>query len=257
MSSELLTEVDDSVLRVTFNRPDQRNAMTWAMYDGLVEACERAEADETIRVMVLRGAGGKAFVAGTDIAQFAEFDTGADGVAYERRISDVVDRLESLRVPTVAGVQGYCVGGGLVIAAACDIRVATPATRFGVPVARTLGNCLSMNSYSLLVHHLGPARTKDLLLRARMLNGLEAHAAGFLAELCEDDQLDRVVEETVTTLLSHAPLTMWATKQAIRRLRTVQLPQGDDLVERVFASDDFRAGVEAFAAKRGPSWTGR
>ena len=257
MSSERLTERDGAVLHVTFNRPDHRNAMTFAMYDGVVAACEQVEDDDSIRAMVLRGAGDKAFVAGTDISQFIVFQSGADGVAYEERISEVVDRLEALRVPTIAAIRGYCVGGGLILAAACDLRIATPDSRFGVPVAKTLGNCLSMNSYSLLVHHLGPARTMDLLLRARFLTGQEAHAAGFVAELCHDDEVDDVVDDTIRTILGHAPLTMWATKQAIRRLRKAQVPPGDDLVETVFGSQDFRAGVVAFGEKRSVSWTGR
>ncbi len=144
--------------------------MTFAMYEGLEEACDRADSDDSVRVLVLRGAGGRAFVAGTDIAQFLEFSSGDDGIAYEERITRVVNRLEEVTVPTVAAVEGACVGGGLALAAACHLRIATRSSKFGVPIARTLGNCLSMNTYSLLVHHLGPARTLDLLLRARLLH---------------------------------------------------------------------------------------
>ena len=188
---ELAVEQDGAVLTVTFNRPSQRNAMTFAMYDGLYAACERADADDGVRVLVLRGAGDKAFVSGTDIAQFAEFRGGADGVAYEARITRVINRLEDVTVPTVAAIRGFCVGAGLAIAAACDLRVATRSARFGVPIARTLGNCLSMNTYSLLLFHLGPARSLDLLLRARLLSGEDAHGAGFVSELCADDALER------------------------------------------------------------------
>ena len=256
-TDQLLVETEGPVLRVVFNRPERHNAMTWAMYDGLYEACERADADPAIRAMVLRGAGEKAFVAGTDIGQFATFASGADGVAYEKRIERIVDRLERVRVPTVAVVRGFCVGGGLALAAACDLRVATSGSRFGVPIARTLGNCLSMNTYSLLVHHLGPARTLDLLLRARMYSGDEAHAAGFVAEVCADDRLDEVAEEIVGRLLGHAPLSMWAAKEAVRRLRRAALPDGDDIVAAVFGSSDFHGAVRAFGAKEKPTWEGR
>jgi enoyl-CoA hydratase/carnithine racemase len=252
---DLLVERCGPLLGVTFNRPAQRNAMTWDMYEGLYEACERADSDPEIRAMVLRGAGEDAFVAGTDIGQFAEFRTGEHGVAYEQKISRVTGRLEAVRVPTVAVVRGYCVGGGLVIAAVCDLRIATPSARFGVPVARTLGNCLSMNTYSLLVHHLGPARTLDLLLRARLLDADEALAAGFVAEVCDDAELDGCVDGVVARLLSHAPLSMWAAKEAVRRLRIAALPDGDDIVRRVFASADFHAGVRAFTSKEKPTWT--
>lgn len=256
-SDDLLVEYRDHVLTVTFNRPAQRNAMTFAMYDGLYAACERADADDDIKALVLRGAGGKAFVAGTDIGQFQDFRDGGDGVAYEARITEVSERLESVRVPTVALVDGDCIGGGLVMAAVCDLRIATRSARFGVPVARTLGNCLSMNSCSLLVHHLGPARALDVLLRARLLDAQEAADAGFVTQLCADpEEALAALEETVTRLLRQAPLTMWAAKEAVRRLRTAALPNGDDIVRTVFGSDDFHHGVAAFVAKEKPRWTG-
>jgi enoyl-CoA hydratase/carnithine racemase len=247
---------DGPVLRVTFNRPKAHNAMTFAMYQGLYQACETADADDGIRVLVLRGAGGKAFVSGTDIAQFAGFDDAA-GVEYEERITRVVRRLEDTEVPTVAAIEGYCMGGGLALAAACDLRLATESARFGVPIARTLGNCLSMDTYALLVGHLGPARTLDLLLRARQLTGAQAHAAGFVAELVGAEQtVDAVLADVVETLLGHAPLTMWATKRAVTRLRRATLPPGEDLVRRVYSSADFATGVRLFGTGERPTWTG-
>jgi enoyl-CoA hydratase/carnithine racemase len=252
----LVVEQDGPVLTVIFNRPDKHNAMTFEMYASLVEACERADSDETIRAMVLRGAGRQAFVAGTDISQFADFESGEDGIAYERRIADVLTRLEDVTVPTVAAIHGYCVGAGLAIAAVCDLRVAATSARFGVPIARTLGNCLSMNSCSLLVHHLGPSTTLDLLLRARLLTGDDAKAAGFVHELCGDDDLDQTAEAVVETVLRHAPLSMWAAKQSVARLRRAALPDGDDIVARAFGSADFHNAVTAFGTKRRISWTG-
>lgn len=257
MSGDLTVGQDGAVLTVTFDRPEQRNAMTFAMYEGLHEACERADADDSVRVLVLRGAGGRAFVAGTDIAQFLDFTGGDDGIAYEQSIERVVTRLEDVTVPTVAAVEGACVGGGLALAAACDLRVATASSRFGVPVARTLGNCLSVNSVSLLVHHLGPARTLDLLLRARLLSAEEAAAAGFVGQLCADGELDAVLTELTTTLLGHAPLSMWAAKQAVLRLRRAGLPGDEDVLRTVYGSADFRAGVAGFVARERVSWTGR
>ncbi|MEU6779762.1 enoyl-CoA hydratase/isomerase family protein [Nonomuraea angiospora] len=255
--TELVVDADGPVLRVTFNRPEQHNALTWAMWDGLYDACERADADPAIRLLVLSGAGGRAFVAGTDISQFSTFVDGDDGIAYERKVQRIIDRLERVKVPTVAVVQGYCVGGGLVVAAACDLRLAVPGARFGAPIARTLGNCLSMNTYSLLVHHLGPARTLDMLLRARMYTAEEAHAAGFVAELCAPDELPGRQAEVEERLLSHAPLSMWAAKEAVRRLRVAGLPDGDDIVATVFGSADFHAAVPAFLAKERVTWQGR
>jgi enoyl-CoA hydratase/carnithine racemase len=255
--SELEVTQDGPVLTVLFNRPEQRNAMTYAMYDGLEQACVRADEDESVRVLVLRGAGGRAFVAGTDISQFLEFTSGEDGIAYEARIEQVTNRLEDVGVPTVAAVEGACVGGGLILAAACDLRVATTSSRFGVPVARTLGNCLSMNTYSLLVAHLGPARTLDMLLRARLLSADDAAGAGFVSAVCPDGELDAALEALVTPLLGHAPLSMRAAKRAVARLRRANVPYGDDIVREVFGSADFRAGVAAFVNREQVSWSGR
>lgn len=251
--SDLRVERTGPALTVTFDRPPAHNAMTFAMYEGLHEACERADTEDGVRALVLRGAGEKAFVSGTDIAQFAGF-TGADGIAYEQRITRVLRRLQDVTVPTVAAVQGYCIGGGLALAASCDLRIATAAARFGVPIARTLGNCLSIDSYALLVAHLGPARTLDMLLRARLLTGEQAHAAGFVGDLVGD--LDGAVAACVEALAGHSPLSMRAAKQAAHRLRRAGLPEGDDLIERVYGSADFAAAVTAFATGERPSWTG-
>jgi enoyl-CoA hydratase/carnithine racemase len=257
MPDDLLVEQEGPVLRVTFNRPEQRNALTWHMYDGLVAACERADAEDAIRVMVLRGAGDTAFVAGTDISQFGEFRTGEDGIAYEQRVGRVLDRLASVTVPTVAAISGYCVGAGMAVASVCDLRVATRTARFGVPVARTLGNCLAMPTYALLVGHLGQARALDMLLRARLFTGEELQAAGFLAELCDRPDFEACLAEVVDGLTRNAPLTMWASKEAVRRIRQAQVPDGDDIVRAVYGSADFHHGVESFLTKRKPRWQGR
>lgn len=256
MTDDLRVTRDGAVLTVTFDRPANHNAMTFAMYDGLYAACETADADGEVKAMVLRGAGGKAFVSGTDIAAFRDFRDGADGVAYEGRIARVVNRLEDVSVPTVAAVQGHCLGGGLVLAAVCDLRVATGSAGFGVPIARTLGNCLSTNSISVLVGRLGPARALDMLLRARSLDAAQAQAAGFVAEVCAEDALDATLKEVVGTLLSHAPLTLWASKVAVARLRRAALPDGDDLVARAFGSQDFHRAVVAFGSGQRAAWEG-
>ena len=255
-TEELLVERDGPVLRVTFNRPERRNAMTWAMYDGLLAACAQAESDNEIRVMVLRGAGDEAFVAGTDIGQFGEFTGGDAGVAYERRMTRLLEAVAGVRVPTVAVLTGYCVGAGLAIAASCDLRIAARGARFGVPIARTVGNCLSTRTVALLVDNLGPARTLDMVLRARLLDETEVAAAGFLSQVCEPGEVDAEAEALVARLVEHAPLTMWATKQAVRRIMAARVPDDTDLVHRVYDSADFRAGVAAFVAKRRPTWTG-
>ena len=151
--------------------------MTFAMYDRLVEHCEAVDADDDVRVMVLRGAGGKAFVAGTDIRQFADFKSAQDGLIYEARIDEVLDRLEAVRKPTVALVDGFAMGSGLAISAACDLRVITADAKFGMPIARTVGNCLSMANYARLADALGAARLKEVIFLARPIRaaGGERH----------------------------------------------------------------------------------
>ncbi len=227
---------------VTFNRPEAHNAMTFAMYEQLFSYCERADAADEVRVVVLRGAGSKAFVAGTDIRQFLEFSSGEDGLEYERTIDRVVGRLETVRKPTIALVDGFAMGSGLALSAACDLRICSPAAVFGLPIARTVGNCLSMENYARLAALVGEARVKDIVFTARRIEADEALRVGLATEVVEDAEAR--VEELSAVLAGHAPMTMWATKEALRRLRPV--PDGDDLVREVYGSEEFRARVRAF-----------
>ena len=253
---ELVTARAGGVLTVTFDRPQRRNALTWEMYDGLAAAIDAGQRDPDIRALVLRGSGGS-FAAGTDIGQFAVFTGGADGVRYERRVAEIVNRLESVPLATVAVVEGACTGAGLVLAAACDLRIATPAAVFGIPVARTLGNCLTANSCSLLAARFGAARLIDLIHRARLAGPAEMQAAGFITELCEPDELEATLRALLDVLLGHAPLTLWATKAVLQRLRLAAVPDDDDIIAAVYGSADFQAGVAAFTGKRRAQWAGQ
>ena len=248
---------DGRVATVIFDRPAARNAMTWRMYEQLGAACARIRHEDGLRVAVLRGAGGKSFIAGTDIAQFRAFRSGEDGIAYEARMEAYIDGVETLPVPTLAVIEGFAIGGGLAIAAACDLRVATPGACFGVPIARTLGNCLSMANCARLVAALGASRAKRVLLLAENLSAEEALAGGFLSEIIQAADLDRRVVELADRLVHHAPATMRASKEAMRRLLHAGLPDGDDLVRACYGSEDFRIGVNAFVEKRAPQWTGK
>ena len=244
MSGDVRTKRRGPALWVTFDRPEAHNAMTFAMYEALFAACEHADADDAVRALVLRGAGSKAFVAGTDIAQFEAFESGEDGLRYEAEIDRIVGRLEEVGVPTVALVDGFAMGSGLALAAACDLRVCTPAARFGLPIARTVGNCLSMANYARLAGLLGEARLKDIVLTARAIDAGEALAIGLATEVVDDAEARAA--ELCETLASHAPQTMRITKEALRRLRAAGLPDGDDLVREAYASQDFRDRVAAF-----------
>ena len=247
--------VADGVATIVFDRPEARNAMSWSMYYGLAQALESISADPAVSVAVLRGAGHEAFVAGTDIAQFSAFEGAADGLRYEHQIHAAIERLERVMKPTIAVVEGWATGGGLIIAAACDFRLAVPNARFGVPIARTLGNCLSIANVARLVHAFGPARTKRMLMLAETISAEEASTCGF-AELIQPAELETKLAAMCRRLAEHAPLTMFAAKEAMRRLTTAHLPDDEDLIHIVYGSADFKEGVAAFLAKRKPEWRG-
>ena len=257
-TEDLLFRVDGPIAYATFNRPQARNAMTFAMYDRLIEICEQVGADKSIRCLVLNGAGGKAFASGTDISQFREFKTEADPIAYEQRIDKVLGTLERCPTPTIAAINGACTGGGAGIAAACDLRICEPGARFGFPVARTLGNCLSMANYTRLTALVGPARLKEMVFTARLLGAEEAKHIGLVSEVVADvDSLMPRATEIAQTITTLAPLTLRATKEATRRIKEKMLPEeGRDLVLMCYLSKDFREGLEAFLGKRKANWQG-
>lgn len=254
---DLLYEVRDGIARVTFNRPQARNALTFAMYDRLAEVCGQANQDRSIKAMLLTGAGDKAFAAGTDISQFRAFDKPQDALDYEARIDRVLGALERCRVPTVAAIRGACTGGGAGIALCCDLRIAAGTLKMGFPVARTLGNCLSSGNYARLAALVGPARVKDMIFRARLIEAQEALAIGLVTEVVDDAQVLARAEEVTRLVASHAPLTLQATKEALLRLRPAIAPgAGDDLILLCYMSKDFREGMQAFLDKRKPAWKG-
>jgi enoyl-CoA hydratase len=257
-SDDLLSDVRDGVLHLTFNRPQARNALTFAMYERLAALCQAAGEDDGIRAVLLTGAGDKAFAAGTDISQFRAFSSPEDALRYEERVERAVSTVEACPKPTVAAIAGACTGGGAAIAAACDLRIAAPDARFGFPIARTLGNCLSMANYARLAALIGPARTKDLIFTARLVAADEAQAIGLVGEVVADaEALMPRAEALARAVAANAPLTLRATKEALRRLRpTFGEDEGRDLILMCYMSRDFREGLDAFLSKRPPAWTG-
>ena len=256
---ELLYEVRDGVAYVTFNRPQARNALTFAMYERLAQICDGANTERSIRAILITGGGDKAFAAGTDISQFRAFDKEEDALQYEARIDRVMNAIEGCRVPTIAAIHGACTGGGASIAACCDLRLASRDMKYGFPVARTLGNCLSLASYNRLVYLVGPALVKDIVFRARLIEAEEALSRGLVMELADSQEaLLKKAEEIARLVASHAPLTLQATKEAVLRLRPkIEHGAGNDLVLMCYMSQDFREGMDAFLNKRKPVWKGK
>jgi enoyl-CoA hydratase len=258
MSQEILYQVKDGVGRITFNRPEARNAFSFRMYDRFAEICKQAADDTSVKVLVLIGATEKAFAAGTDISEFKNFSTAQHALDYEARINGLLDAFERIPIPTIAAIAGVCTGGGSTIAACCDLRIGAANARFGVPIGRTLGNCLSMANYVRLAALLGPARVKEIIFTARLIDASEARAIGLLSEVLPDyASLQIRADELARTVASQAPLTLRVTKQALRLIKEKMTPEEDrNMILTCYMSEDFREGLDAFLNKRPPKWTG-
>jgi enoyl-CoA hydratase len=257
-TEDLLWQEDNGIGIITLNRPQARNALTFAMYQRLREICEGVDPDGPLRAIVITGAGEKAFAAGTDISAFRDFTTAQDALDYEARMDKVLGALEAVPVPTIAAIAGACTGGGAAIAATCDLRIGTRDMRFGFPIARTLGNCLSNSNLARLAAIIGPHRVKEIIFTSRLIEADEALALGLVSELHDDKEFVYVRALQLAEMLKdHAPLTMRATKEALRRLRVGDRDNDKDLIVQCYMSEDFREGMEAFLGKRKPDWKGR
>ena len=256
LEADLLYEVRDGIGRITFNRPQARNSLTFGMYERLAEICASTGEDRSLKVLILTGAGDKAFASGTDINQFRAFKAPQDAIDYETRIDRVLGTLEQCSVPTIAAINGVCAGGGAGIAACCDIRIGVRSTKFGFPIARTLGNCLSTSNLSRLSALIGAARLKEIIFTARLIEAEEGLRLGLLNEVVEDlSALQRRADELARLVAGNAPLTLRATKQALHRMRP-KVREDEDLILMCYQSRDFREGMDAFLNKRQPRWTG-
>ena len=247
---------DGPLARLVLDNPGARNALSAAMYEELHDACRLLAGDPSVRLVVIQGQG-EAFAAGTDIADLLAVRTGADGVAYEGMITRVLNAVRALDVPVVGLVDGPAVGGGLAILACCDLVYATPEARFGAPVARTLGNCVSPGTTARLRAALGRALTTELLITGRLISAEEAHAAGFVRAVVSAAGFDGLVHDLVHQMSRCAPLSVAAAKEFGRRLDDHDGDvEHDDVFARVYGSSDFGEGVAAFLAHRPPTWSG-
>jgi len=255
--SEITTQIRGHTLWITFNRPQARNALTFEMYEGLAQLCREVRTDGSLRAVVIHGAGGKAFAAGTDMTQFRAFEKPQDAADYEAKIEGVLDAVERCKLPTVAAINGACTGGGAAIAGACDIRIAAANLKFGFPIARTLGNCLAAANLARLSALMGAGRVREMIFTARLIEADEAQNCGLITEVLPDeDALMARAADLADTLAQMAPLTLRATKEAMRRVSAATRIDDADLIEMCYMSRDFRHGLEAFLAKEKPEWSG-
>jgi enoyl-CoA hydratase/carnithine racemase len=258
-SDDILYEVRGRVGIVTFNRPAAHNALTFEMYDRLGEICASVPGDRSVRAIVVTGAGGRAFGAGTDISLFRDFSTAQQGLDYEARMEAMFAKLERCPVPTIAAIPGICTGGAAVIAAACDLRIATRNFKFGFPIARTLANCLSAANIARVALLTGTGRAVDMLMTTRLIEADEALAIGLVNQLL--DSPEALMQRALALgeqIAAQAPLTMHAGKEVVRRMRDRFAGIDDkDLIALCYGSADFREGLDAFLAKRKPEFKGR
>ncbi len=250
-------ELRGKIAYITFDHVAALNAMTVAMYESLQSICQDIAKNPNIRVAIFRGAGGKSFVSGSDIAQFESFKDGEDGVRYEAAIHDYLHPLATLPIPTIAVIDGMAVGGGLAIATCCDFRIATPDAKFGVPIARTLGNCLYPGNIAWLVAHMGMNIVRRMLLLAEMIPASELKVQGYLLATHNADQLGKEADALAERLSKLAPITQKASKLIMARIIANQLPDCEDLIRETYGSHDFKNGVASFLKGEPPVWTGK
>ena len=255
--AEVRLELCNDVAYITFDHVAARNAMTVGMYQSLKSICEDLAENSKARVAILRGAGGKSFVSGSDIAQFASFTSGEDGISYEEGIDQYLAPLATLPIPTVAVIDGMAVGGGLAIASCCDFRISSPDARFGVPIAKTLGNCLSAGNVAWLVAHLGINIVKRMLLLAELVTAPELLKQGYLLATYPAENLEAEACQLAERLMKLAPITQKSTKLTLARLIKNNLPDCSDLIRECYGSEDFKNGVSAFLDGKPPVWTGK
>ncbi len=260
-TDKMIAAKDGPVGWVTFNNPARRNAVSLAMWEALLDIVRDFGSDESIRVIVIKGAGGKAFVSGADISEFEEQRaTEADVKHYHDVSESATTGLQHVGKPTIAMIDGYCIGGGVSVALSCDLRIAGQGARFGVPAAR-LGLGYELAGVRKLVDVVGPAFAKEIFFTARQFTAQEALAMGLVNRVVEQDRLEPQVREYAGMIAANAPLTVGSIKTIIGETLKDESKRDDALcqqvVDRCFASEDYIEGRTAFMQKRAPSFRGR
>lgn len=257
----LLRQRKGDVEWLIFNRPQVRNALSSAMEQALIEAVDAIARDGSAKAVVFTGMRGEkpAFMAGADMGALAKAANPEEAIALEREAETLIVAIEALRIPTVAAMAGACVGQGALLASACDVRIAAPSLRFGFPIARTVGNCLSLMNYARLISMLGETTTKEMVFSAKLLGADDLLATRSIRAVVGDDEINDRAQEVAEALTRLAPLTLWATRQALLRLRNHGVPPDSDadILAACYGSQDMQEAISAFLAKREPQWLGR
>jgi enoyl-CoA hydratase len=258
--SPLLLQYEPPVATVVFNRPEARNALNEAMQRALPPMLDRLREDADIRVLILRGAGGKAFAAGDDISQFVNWGA-EEALAHYHHLEAFIGAIEAFPKPTIALIQGFAVGAGLEVAAACDLRYASADSRFGIPIAR-LGHTVDLRNVLRLIRLVGPSRVKEMLFTADLIDAQEALRIGLIDRLLTPDQVERCTYDTARKMATYAPLSLRQSKASVQLcldnpdLHGIAEPAA--MAAALFDTEDFHAGVEAFLSKQPlPPFRGR
>ena len=260
ITDQLIIDKSDGVGRIIFDNQARRNALTYEMYCGLPVVLGDFAQDDAVRVIVLSGAGGKAFSAGADISEFAKKRSSEDAITlYDKAVGEATDALMNARKPLIAKIDGFCVGGGLGVAMCCDLRLAATDSRFAVPAAK-LGLGYKLKGLKILVDQVGPAAAKEIFFTARQFDAEEALQMGLVNRVLPVDELAAYVDDYAATIAANAPLTVLAAKTVVDEIlknpdeRDLELCQ--KVVDDCFQSDDYKEGRQAFMEKRKPEFKG-
>jgi enoyl-CoA hydratase/carnithine racemase len=258
MSEEVLVEVKDRIAWVTVNRPEVRNALSKAVGSRLAATFTGFAGDKSVRAIVLRGAGERAFISGADIREFGESLASPEAaLEYDAAAEQLQSAIKAAVQPVIAMIQGYAIGTGCIVATACDFRIASKAAKFGVPVAK-FGFVMPVPDVIRLVELVGPAQAKWILMSARLIDAQRAYEIGLVHQVTEPEALVQETEAFARTLAENAPLSLKSTKQIIESHSGISpdVRRGEGWYREIFSSRDFKEGLDAFHSKRKPDFHG-